>query len=61
MSRMDDGAMPDAYDARRMMRFMSESVMKDAKTLDGFVKTYKRMFPDWEAERVEEHYFFYNV
>ena len=50
MSRTDLSCRQDAEDCIRMMRFMSRNVMEELKNVEGFVKVYKKLYPDWETE-----------
>ena len=61
MSRTDLSYRQDAEDCIRMMRFMSRNVMEELKNVEGFVKVYKKLYPDWEMEEEKEHYFFYDI
>jgi len=61
MSRTDLQYLSDAEDAIRMMRFMSRNIKEEKHTVDMFVSTYKKLYPDWEIEDEKEHYFFLDI
>ncbi len=61
MSWMNPDARLDAEDCIRMMRFMARNIRDERKTVEKCVKTYQRMFPDWEREGNEKHHFFYDI
>ena len=61
MSRMNPDMVHEARKCIEEMRTEARNFPNKFEKTGRWEKTYKKLYPDWESEPVEEHYFFYSL